>query len=125
MRHAIHDGVGRLPQIDACSSCPGLDDCDIVLGTLEVTPYLRTQLLLRRAVDLHDIITLSDERLIHQVVVGPKRREHDDGLGQFVDQLNRLAQLVVAEVMQALVIVINEASSDLPAFRYVRYHELS
>lgn len=82
-------------------------------------------LLLGRTIDLHNVIAFGDQCLIHQVVVRTEGCEHDNGLGQFVDQLNRLAQLHVAEVMQALVVIIHEASSDLPAFRYVRYHELS
>ena len=82
-------------------------------------------LLLGRSVDLHNVIVFGNQRLIHQVIVRTEGRKHDDGLGQFGDELERLLELDVAEVMQALVVIINEASSDLPAFRYVRYRELS
>ena len=92
---------------------------------MKVTPYLRTQFLLGRAVDLHNVIAFGHQCFIDKVIVGTERGEDDDGLAQSIDQTQRFLQLHIAQVMQALVFVINEARGDLPALRDIRYRQLS
>lgn len=125
MRHRIHERIVGPPQVNACASSFGLDDCDIETRSLEVTPYLWAQCLLSRTVHLHNVIALLNQCLGDQIVIRTECREDDDGLTQRCHQLDHLLELIVAEVMKALVVIINEARGDLPAFRYIRDRQLS
>lgn len=78
MRHAIHNGLSSLPQVNACASRLRLNHGDIILGTLELAPYVWSILLLSRPINLHYVIPLLEKRLIHQVIVGSEGREHHD-----------------------------------------------
>lgn len=92
---------------------------------MEVSPNLRTQLLLSRTVDLNDIIAFGYQCFIDKIIVGTERSEDDDGLAQSINQTQRFLQLHIAQVMQALVLVIHEARGDLPTLRDICYRQLS